>query len=437
MMLPDTVSQMTAVSTIPTSISTVTSSNGNATTSPADIITRQTKDYYANLTAANQKDQSLLGGGVVPGLTQGVLGALPPGFKTDVRQIADFQLGTFLGRHGVVNGSTATLINGVIDFIKSGKSTKIDDKVINNANFNIGSKFIPVVIQTEFNLGNNGKSPLYIVFQSTPDNIVFTKGASWNPKEFFGRPEPIQIYASSGAISFSLTGRFFADSSASMSQNLDLEKQLFALVTPSKNHFMPSPVILSIGQWKQLRCITTNVSIDFQGPWYIPAALTSTRGGGYAPTLPSHSPYVYDVTFNFTITSQENSVQYAEDIVDYGFNGGIAQTNSSALQYNNTTNTASKSGPTVYSSNVTANYDPDTGEIIYSIAGTAGGIGTTINQVGAFSTTAYLQNLGLPTDANNSMKQSALGEITSGLGAITQTALVKNYGPQITKVLGR
>ena len=406
-----------------------------STESPASIITRQTKDYYSTL--GNIASNNTSSDGITSGIQSGILSALPSGFKTDVAQIANFQLGSFLDRHGVVNGSTASVINGIIDFIKAGGSTK-SDSVINNVNFNINSTFIPIVIETEFNLGNSGTSKLYILFQSTPDNISFSKQASWNPKEFYGRPEPVQIFSSSGAVTFALTGRFFADSPSSLSNNMDLEKQLFALVTPSRNHFMPSPVKVKIGEWKILRCITNSITIDFQGPWYIPKGVSLDSTSSQAEILlNSHSPYIYDVTFNFTITSKENSVQYAEDLVDYGFNGGYPSTSASPLYSNTSIDTTIKYSPTVFASNPTTTYNPETGELTYSVAGQAGGPGTTAGQIGQFSTINYLQNLGLPTSANNAMTQAANGEITSGLSAIIQNTITKNYGPQITRVLGK
>ena len=436
------------VAPIIASTQSTTSPSSPAINNPAAIIsTTASTGYYANIASTNQ--QATLGSALGSGVNAGLLAALPVGFKTSVQQIADFQLGTFLGTKGVVNGSTASLINGVIDFIKSGNSTLSNANAINNIKFNINKKFIPIVIKTEFNLqgtsGGNVGTPLYIVFQSTPDTINFTKGATWNPKEFFGRPEPVQIYASSGAISFSLQGRFFANSATDLQNNLNLEKQLFALVTPSKLHFMPSPVQVTIGNWKTLRCITNSVTIDFQGPWYIPSSVST--GDGNTVTLPSHAPYVYDVTFNFTITSKANTVQYAEDMVDYGFNGGMPQTNPSEITGNGSGVLVNSTSHTLNTSNLYAGltyttYDPTTGEISYTVAGQAGQAGTVINTAGYpnstlyFNTTAYLQSLGLPTTTNNALASAANAQITSGLSAIIQTTINKNAGPQITKVLG-
>ena len=372
------------------------------------------KTPYANI--ANGSNQL----GVGAGVAQGVLAALPTGFKTSVQQISDFRLGTFLGRQGVVNGSTATLINGVINFIKSSSLSASSDNQLNGINFKFTKDFIPIIIQTEFNI-NNGR-PLYVIFDSTPDNISFTKGANWNPKDFYGRPEPVQIYASSGAVSFQLTGRFFASSADDMVENMALEKQLFSLVTPTREHFMPSPVTVKIGQWKKLRCIINNVTIDYQGPWFIP---TDTNGDS---GIMSHSPYVYDVTFNFTVSSQANTVQYAEDVAQYGYNGGIAGTdNHLAAGYNEQFDPIENT-PDIYSAaQTTFSYDENTGKITYLLAGS----------VPQMNTAAYLKTIGLPGDANNAAKQSALGEITSGLSAVVQTSLNKNFGTRISKIFGK
>ena len=417
-----------------TTVATDLTPSATPTSSPSSI-TKQSTGYYSSLTS----ESSTLGTGVNAGVSSGALAALPYGFKTSVSEIADFQLGTYLSRNGTVSGSTGSIINGVINFIKSGNSTTTSSNSINNQTFKITSKFIPIIIQTEFNLaGTNtssttSPSKLYILFQSTPENISFSKNATWNQKEFYGRPEPVQIFASSSPVTFSLTGTFFADSVAQLSENMDLEKQLFALVTPSKNHFMPSPVKVTIGNWKALRCITTGINIDFQGPWYIPT--TSATSSGSSSVL-SHSPYIYIVTFNFTITSQQNSVQYAEDIVDYGFNGGIEQSNTSTLGTWNTSFNPVLTSPDFFVGTSTASYDETTGEMTYSVSGTAGGVGTVITQSGQFSTAQYLQNLGLPTTSNNSQSIAALGSITSGLSAVVQTAINKNYGSRISKALG-
>ena len=434
------VNPSSASSTVTTTTTSATDLQAAATpsVSPSTII-QQSTGYYSSLTSG----APTLGTGVSAGLSSGVMAALPTGFKTSVSEIADFQLGTYLSRHGVVNGSTGSIINGVINFIKSGNSTVSKD-VLNNQTFKISSKFIPIVIQTEFNLAGTGNSTsssttsttsspskLYILFQSTPESISFAKAANWNQKDFYGRPEPVQIFASSSPVTFSLTGTFFADSSAQLSENINLEKQLFALVTPSKNHFMPSPVKVTIGNWKALRCITTNISIDFQGPWYMPTSSSTSSS-----SLLSHSPYIYLVTFNFTVTSQQNSVQYAEDIVDYGFNGGIEQSNSSSLNTYNTSFNPVLTSPDFFVGNSTATYDESTGLLTYSVVGTAGGIGTVITQSGQFNTAQYLQNLGLPTTANNAQSIAALGSITSGLSAVVQTAINKNYGSRISKALG-
>lgn len=408
------------------------------TTSPYGI-TNQSTNYYSSVGTVASGNPTL-GGSVSAGVAAGALAVVPPAFRASVNQIADFQLGTFLSTHGAVSGSTGSLINGVLSFVRAGNATTAANaNVMNNQNFSISSSFIPITIVTEFNLAgtytNSTSTPsqLFIIFQSTPDSILFSKTANWNPKDIYGRPEPIQIFASSSAVTFSLTGMFFADSPSTMMSNINLEKQLFALVTPSKNHFMPSPVQVKIGNWKALRCITTSVNIDFQGPWYIPTSSSVAATGG---NILSHAPYVYTVTFNFTVTSQQNSVQYAEDIVDYGFNGGIQQTNSTSLHSFNTTFNPTSSSPNFFAAQSTASYNSTTGELTYSVVGTAGGIGSNMPGPGGFNTAAYLAALGLPTSANNSQSIAAMGSITSGLGAIVQTTINNNYGPRVSRALG-
>ncbi len=466
------------------------SANSSATSSPANIMASAgTVGYYSNIgTSSSLSTTPSLGNSVSAGVGAGALAALPPGFKTSVQQIANFQLGSYLSQNGKVSGPVGSLINGVINSIKSGNST-ISKTNLNNQKFNFSSTFIPVVIQTEFNLatvttsgsvsGNEHTSassvsssgaPLIIIFQSTPDSISFSKNANWNPKEFWGRPEPIQIFNSSTPVTFSLTGIFYADNATTLTSNTNLEKQLYALVTPTRNHFMPSPVSVKIGNWKRLRCIVTSLQIETKGPWFItPQAMTVPFSAGSgkgvsssenvaakvtsdntaaalfnaanatAFNIASHTPYIYTVTFGFTVTSQANSVQYAEDIVTYGFNGGYEQDNATTISNFNTSFNPTSNQPTFINLPSTSAYDPTTGELTYSIVGTAGGVGTTISPAtnGQFNTASYLTTLGLPTNANGAVAQGALASITSGLSSIVQTTINRNFGSRMSKVLGK
>jgi hypothetical protein len=294
--------------------------------------------------------------------------------------------------------------------------------------FTHSNKFIPIVLKTEFKLqplqDNTGRDNFYVIFDSTPESISLSKTANWVPKTVYGRPEPLQIYQDSGAISFSLKGMFFSDSQKNHLEKMKLENRLFALVTPSKNHFMPSPVEVRIGEWKRLRCIVNSVNIDYQGPWR-----TSSANG-----LASHSPYMYEVTFNFTVVSEFNTTQYAEDIIDSGFNGGYTNENSYKGVLTEALQQSPESGDKY--KNSTVNTGDGNGSIIYNISGHAGQEGTVVqhdsNMIFA-NTAEYLQSLGLPTDSNSATKLAGMAEITSGLTAIVETQITKKYGDKITR----
>lgn len=445
----------------------ISASGQSATASPANIMASSgTVGYYSSIgTSSSLSTAPSLGNSVSAGIGSGALAALPPGFNTKVQQIANFQIGSVLSQSGKVSGPVGSIINGVINSIKAGDGT-LSKTNLNNQKFNISNTFIPVVIQTEFNLAGTSTatttlpSPLIIIFQSTPDSISFGKNANWNPKDFWGRPEPIQIFNSSTPVTFSLTGIFYADNATTLTSNTNLEKQLYALVTPTRNHFMPSPVSVKIGQWKRLRCVVTTLQIETKGPWFITpqeATVPSLRGTNVSAAtvaqfnaantankanqnlfgIASHTPYIYTVTLGFTVTSQANSVQYAEDIVDFGFNGGYLQTSPQISQFN-TSFDPQMTQPTFINMPSSSSYDSTTGEVTFAVVGTAGGVGTTISPSanGQFNTAAYLTTLGLPTNANGAASQGALASITSGLSSIVQTTINKNYGSRISKALG-
>lgn len=387
--------------------------------------------YYSKY---NTQASQTFGGAVGDGLIQGVTQALPETFKTDVQVLTDFRLGTFLRRKGIITGDEASLVDGVIDFLRTDKQSSAGLIV---PKFTHSNKFIPIVLKTEFKLqdlkNGTGRDHFYIVFDSTPDNIALSKNATWNPRELYGRPEPLQIYQSSGAVSFNLKGMFFSDSPKDHLEKMKLEERLFALVTPSKNHFMPSPVEVRIGEWKRLRCIVNSVSIDYQGPWRTVSTVTGAKNENI--TLASHSPYMYDVSFSFTVVSEFNTVQYAEDILDVGFNGGYA-TSTQQTMTPASVMFDSESGEKY--KNSTVNLGDGNSSIIYDIQGHAGEEGTIVNKTASFANTIeYMKDLGLPTDSNGASKLAGMAEITSGLTAIVETQINKKYGDKITRIFGK
>ncbi len=271
--------------------------------------------FEENFTSSNGS----FSGAALSGVTSGAISAIPQAVKSNIQAISDFRFGTILQRQGILSGSAATLVNGAIDFIRnSSKTSSLNTKNL-SAFQTFSLKFIPIILKSEFLLDNG--NPLYIVFDSTPESISFTRNANWSPKDFLGRPDPVQTFSGSTAISFSLKGLFFSDSADQHATKLALSDKLFAFVTPSKKHFMPSPVYVRIGEWKTIRCITNNITVEYKGPWWVNQANPSQMANnapqievaGYA--LGSHSPYMFEVTFNFTVTPLANKIKYAEDII--------------------------------------------------------------------------------------------------------------------------
>ena len=189
---------------------------------------------------------------------------------------------------------------------------------------------------------------------------------------------------------------------------------------------MPSPVEVRIGEWKRLRCVVTSVTMKYEGPW---------RTSSSATLLKSHSPYMYEATFAFTVVSEFNTVQYSEDIIDNGSNGGYASSNTPGSFTPDLTSSALKNQ---YTNRTNISIGDNNTSIIYSIQQHAGEEGTVVDTSASFAnTTAYLQSLGLPTDSNGASKLAGMAEITSGLTAIVETSLIRNYGTNITKVFGK
>ena len=261
--------------------------------------------------------------------------------KTDISILSDGQVGTFLQRRSIVNGDIATIINASLDYFLGDKNESVPP--INPA-FKLTSarkSFIPIIMKTDFvyNVNNTPggvKTPLYIIFDSTPDKIAFNKTANWVAKDFLGRPEPVWTYAQSGATTFSLTGKFFAESFKSHGRLLKLSDYIMSLVTPSQTNYMPSPITLFIGEWKKLRCIVNQITITYEGPWKVNVDLadvespTATKAeaeirraamvidGG--SSIASHAPYMFEAAFALTVVHKDNDVNYAEQVVFAGDN---------------------------------------------------------------------------------------------------------------------
>lgn len=266
---------------------------------------------------------------------------------TDISVLSSGSVGTFLQRRGVVNGDIATIINATLDYVLGGKSKSLPPLSPNVKTTNTKRTFIPIIIKTDFNYTSIYKTdnasnsipvsiptPLYIIFDSTPEDITFTKTANWESKNFLGRPEPVWTYANSSATTFSLTGKFYAESFQAHGRLLRLSDYIMSLVTPSEMNYMPSPVTLFIGQWKELRCIVNNVTVKHMGPWAIQLtetdlsnaqtqasadAITNAMKVNSGPgSIPSHAPYLFEATFSFTVVGKDNEVKYAEQIISSG-----------------------------------------------------------------------------------------------------------------------
>ena len=268
---------------------------------------------------------------------------------TDLQTLASGSVGTFLQSKKVVNGNMATIINASLDYVFGGKSQQLPAMSPSVKYSNTKRTFIPIIIKTDFNYTNvvvgqdtaTSRStavptPLYIIFDSTPDAIIFNKAANWSQKDFLGRPEPIWTYQNSSATTFNLVGKFYAESFEAHGRLLKLSDYIMSLVTPSEMNYMPSPVTVFIGQWKELRCIVNSVSVTFNGPWSVQvnsndhknattpsekSVISTALANQSSGSVPSHAPYLFEATFNFTMVGKDNNVQYAEQIIsgDRGF----------------------------------------------------------------------------------------------------------------------
>jgi len=271
---------------------------------------------------------------------------------TDIAVLSDAQVGTFLRRKGLVGGNVATIINASLDYFLGDKEQQLTS-LTSAAHTSTKRNFIPIIIKTDFKFALNKtdktKQNVYIIFDSTPDDISFTKNANWASKDFLGRPDPIYTYQHSSATTFTLTGKFFADSFESHGRLLKVSDYIMSLVTPSMNNFMPSPITVFIGEWKTLRCLVNNVTVKYAGPWNLRVtqddvdaakveAQGSTANNSYSANnpfdvsksslvstraktldqsnrIPTHAPHIFEATFSFTIVNQDNNVKYAEQVI--------------------------------------------------------------------------------------------------------------------------
>jgi hypothetical protein len=272
---------------------------------------------------------------------------------TDLQVLSSGSVGTFLQRRKLVNGDVATIINASLSYLLGGKTKNLPDLKPGIKTANTSRTFVPIIIKTDFNYNTNNFAisgttrslnvpvPLYIIFDSTPEDISFTKAANWEQKAFLGRPEPIFTYQNSGATMFTLTGKFYAESVQAHGRLLKLSDYIMSLVTPSKSRYMPSPITVFIGEWKELRCIVTNVTIKYQGPWTVKVsdtelsrAETQEQADLYTTAMssgiPSHAPYLFEATFNLTVVGRDNEVKYAEDVIA-GINGAGSNNSSEPI----------------------------------------------------------------------------------------------------------
>ena len=282
----------------------------------------------------------------------------------NIQMAANGNIGGILASRGKISGSTATIINATLDYFMTGTKAATQNIPQSLANRQYTANFIPIILKTEFNyMGNSpSKIPLYIIFDSTPENISFQKNAQWNGKPMLGRPEPIYTYENSSATTVTITGDFFVDSADEHIYKLKVSDYLMALATPSRDNFMPSPIQVIIGEWKNFRAIVNSVTVDFKGPWIVAQtqsaqqtdadtkakataqagakryldnnanftgltlaeieANTATVQAGAdnakaapVPAIPSHAPYFFTATLSLTLVSKENEVKYAEDII--------------------------------------------------------------------------------------------------------------------------
>lgn len=339
-----------------------------------------------------------------------ILAAMDQQTKTDISVLSEGKVGSFLRRRGLVSGQLGTVIDATLDFFMTNKQQGLAEIA---PNIRQGSttrrNFVPIIIKTDFNYDNSGtkKSPLYVVFDSTPDAISFSKSANWSQKDFLGRPEPVWTYNNSGATAFTLVGKFYAESFQIHKRNMKLSDFIMALVTPSKLNYMPSPVTVFIGEWKRLRCIVTNVTINYSGPWSITDTAERAADTSGTGLMPSHSPFMFEATFSFTVVGKDNEVKYAEQVIQDSNTGTPLTTDelkTLSTQYEATNIPSNITNGSMYKVTASTNYSFIGGVI-------------SRESKSELDYTEAAKNINLYDDANNMRRMADLGVISSALGS--------------------
>lgn len=361
---------------------------------------------------------------------------------TDISVLSEGKVGSFLRRNDLVKGDVATIIDASLDYFLGDKTKTLPGLNAGVKTANSKRSFIPIIIKTDFRYALSGsdsvKYPLYIIFDSTPDDISLTKSANWQAKEFLGRPEPIWTYANSSATTFSLTGKFFAESFYAHKRLLKLSDYIMSLVTPSELNYMPSPVTVFIGEWQQFRCIINNIQIKYQGPWAIKVdptdinnepnldqkkMLETSKNSG----IPSHAPYMFEATFSFTVVAKDNHVKYAEQVVSTGVSNSSEPLTSGDLEetalFLGFSDSSSMSGAGAAKAETSGLYNLET-TTSYTLVN--GKISHTISKELSYTTTA--QNLNLYENANKVRRLSDQGVISNAISGQMLT-LFTNANP--------
>jgi hypothetical protein len=275
----------------------------------------------------------------------------------DLNLIGAGRLGSFLRRKNIVGGDGASIIDATLDFFLGDKSQAAPELKEAFTKTSYSQNFIPIILKTEFNMVSsvNSSVPLYIVFDSTPESIKFTKSANWVPKDILGRPEPVWTYSHSNPTTISLTGDFYVSSHVEHLYKLKLSDYIMSLASPSKYYYMPSPVQVMIGEWKQFRAIVNNVDIDFKGPWYIRQAVAKSKDAAkHTFNVPSYAPYFFTATISLTLVSPDNEVNYAEDVIDNAGQTFIGYRNE--MSDEDLSNIASQMGDSLYESGISSQF---------------------------------------------------------------------------------
>ena len=267
--------------------------------------------------------------------------AMKPGVQTDLALFEQDKWGSILRRHKIVSGDGASIIDATLDYFLGDLSddptriANMDAALKNLTGHSAAQNFIPIIIKTEhtytdipdkeaYGVNTNSDSikkyPLYIIFDSTPESFSFQKSAQWDGRSILGRPEPVQVYNSSGATTINLQGDFFVSSIYEHRYKLKVSDFLMSLASPSKYNFMPSPITVTIGEWKRFRAIVNTVTIEYKGPWVVKDRLGFNQRSLNTPIepgeIPAHSPYFFTATLSLTLVSPGNEVDFAEDVIN-------------------------------------------------------------------------------------------------------------------------